>query len=79
MVDCKECGGDCKGHPEMQRGSELGAAADYGAALVELKRLLVAAKKNRLDEDPEEINEGWAGYIQGIKGAIYRLVMHTST
>lgn len=44
-------------------------------AISELKKMLLDAKKNRLAEDPAENNEKWAGYIQGIESAIYRLQM----
>ena len=48
----------------------------YNAALAELRKLLVDAKTNRLEDDPRGIDKGWSGYIQGIESAIYRLEMH---
>ena len=44
-------------------------------ALKHLKKLLVDAKKNRLDDDPDEVDEKWGGFIEGIDAAIYRLEM----
>lgn len=50
----------------------------YDAPIAELKKLLVDAKKNRLDNDPHEVDEAWRGFIQGIEMAIYRLEMHSA-
>jgi hypothetical protein len=47
----------------------------YIDAIKELEKMLADAKKNRAVDDPDGENNKWAGYIQGIEGAIYRLEM----
>jgi len=43
-----------------------------------LKDMLKDAKKNRKDDDFEEQDDRWRGYIEGIEGAIYRLEMNSA-
>lgn len=41
----------------------------------ELMKMLADAKANRLKIDPQQTDERFGGFIQGIEGAIYRLQM----
>lgn len=50
---------------------------EYENAIKELEKMLDDARRNRTADDPEEKNDKWDGFVQGIEGAIYRLEMQT--
>jgi hypothetical protein len=54
------------------------AQGNHDLAIKELKNMLVDANKNRANEDPRKNDKTWQGYIEGVKGAIYRLEMSNS-
>lgn len=74
--------------PELQK-REIGVdrsdaqrpstARCYDAAINELKAFRDAANRNREDEDPLNTDERWDGFLQGINGAIGRLLMHNAS
>lgn len=81
------CGGDGWASPELselrslvddaigQRATEDLRLGVYEGAILELKRMLIDAKNNRLNEDDNGLTYAWDGYIKGVQGAIYRLEM----
>ena len=49
------------------------------ASSTEFGELLIDAEKNRMIDDPAAEDPRWKGYIQGIKAAIHRLEMNSSS
>jgi hypothetical protein len=47
---------------------------DFIESIEELEKMLKDAKTNRSKEDPCQVNQKWEGFIEGVEGAILRLV-----